>query len=98
MRAGVGCGSVCRNAGCGQDPARAWGALGLRKGGGSCGEFSRGIGSSGLCGKCEGQLLGGGGSGWVLLPKSSCHHGQSLLAPRGLFEAETTRGCAKAGC
>lgn len=36
--------------------------------------------------------------GWVLLPQSSCHHGQSLLAPRGLFEAETTRGCAEAGC
>ena len=58
---GVGCGSVCRNAGCGRDPARAWGALGLRKGGGSCGEFSRGIGSSGLCGTCEGQLLRCGG-------------------------------------
>lgn len=39
VRAGGGCGPVCRNAGCGQDPARAWGALGLRKGGGSCGVF-----------------------------------------------------------
>lgn len=60
---------MCRNAGCGQDPARACGALGLRKGGGSCGGVSRGIGSSGLCGKCEGQLLEWRGGGLGPAPK-----------------------------
>lgn len=56
------------------------------------------LGAPGCAAHERGSCWGRGGGGWFLLPKSSCHHGQSLLAPRGLFEAETTRGCAKDGC
>lgn len=63
----------------------------------AAGSFPGELGAPGCAANVRGSCWGVGG-GWVLLPKSSCHHGQSLLAPRGLFEAETTRGCAKDGC
>lgn len=68
------------------------GALPLRKGVGGYGGFSRGVKLWAVRG-----ITGVGGhassTSTVQLPPW-----QRLLAPSTLFEAETTRGCAEAGC
>lgn len=77
---------------------RAWGSSPAQEGGvGGWGGFSRGVGSSGSWRKPGGASPGVGGTA------GPCSHSPaaimvSLLAPGGLFEAETTRGCGEAGC
>lgn len=47
---------------------------------------------------CEGHLLGWGHAQHSPAPTVQLPPWPSLLAPPGLFEAGTTRGCAEAGC
>lgn len=85
---------------CGQERLGDEGALPLRKGVGGYGGFSRGVRTL----DCEGRLLvwghaePGPAPTVQLPPGPSCCCCFFFLAPGGLFEARSTRGCAEAGC